>query len=67
MLTGDYLQMLFRLPDMSSPEFPDKLYRALDGEEFYGYITGLESDDLQVLIEYLDNVRSLHRIQVPVR
>ena len=66
MFTGDYLLMLLRL-DMSSPEFPDELCSVLDEGDFYDYITGLEPDNLQVLIEYLDNVRSLHQTQVPVR
>jgi len=60
MPTDNYLQTLLQL-DRSSFEFPDQLCAVLDKGDFDNYITGLESNDLPELVEYLDKVQSLHQ------
>lgn len=51
------LRALLRL-DHSSPQFPDQLYGILDGSGFDDRVKDLETDDLQWLIGFLEEVRS---------
>ena len=49
------LRKLFHL-NTSAPEFHRKLYNILYGEEYVQGVKNLQSDELALLVDYLDNV-----------
>ena len=55
MVTPNPLQQLYKL-DRSSPKFHNQLSDLLCGEEYRDSVLNLQSDDLALLVEYLDTV-----------
>ena len=55
MVTFNLLQQLHEL-DRSSSQFHDQLSNLLRGEEYRNSVLNLQSDDLALLVEYLDTV-----------
>jgi len=61
MLKNAYLRTLPQL-DKSTLQFPDQLCDALGGKEFDEKTSTLQTDDLMEVIDYLDKVWSLYRL-----
>lgn len=58
MVSYDYYRALLAL-DKSSSQFPDDLCAVLSKQGFDKYISGLQTDELEKVIDYLDEVPSL--------
>jgi len=63
MLTNTYLRALPQLDELV-PQFPDQLGDVLGRGDFDEHILSLETSDLAELIDYLDKVPSLYRLQL---